>query len=92
MVADPPRGRARGRPGRREVLLERGAVSLEELDAEQLESRKSMIDTDGLRHAALRRLLQRDFTPRSLEGYESFLRGLTATTLDAALAWASSTS
>ena len=65
---------------------ERGAVSLEELDAEQLESRKSMIDTDGLRHMALRRLLQGDFTPRSLEGYETFLRGLTATTLDAALA------
>jgi len=64
---------------------ERGAVSLEELDPEQLEIRKSLIDTDGLRHAALRRLLQRDFTPRSLSGYETFLRGLTATTLDAAL-------
>ncbi len=64
---------------------ERGAVSLEELDLEQLELRKSMIDTDGVRHAALRRLLQRDFTPRSLAGYETFLRGLTAMTLDAAL-------
>ncbi len=64
---------------------ERGAVSLEELDPEQLELRKSMIDTDGVRHAALRRLLQRDFTPRSLGGYETFLRGLTAMTLDAAL-------
>lgn len=64
---------------------ERGAVSIEELDSEQLEVRKSMIDTDGVRHAALRRLLQRDFTPRSLGGYETFLRGLTATTLDAAL-------
>ena len=64
---------------------ERGAVGLEELDAEQLESRKSMIDMDGVRHAALRRLLQGDFTPRSLDGYKSFLRGLTATTLDAAL-------
>ncbi len=65
---------------------ERGAVSIEELDPEQLEVRKSMIDTDGVRHAALRRLLQRDFSPRSLGGYETFLRGLTATTLDAALA------
>lgn len=64
---------------------ERGAVGLEELDAEQLESRKSMIDMDGVRHAALRRLLQGDFAPRSLDGYETFLRGLTATTLDAAL-------
>ena len=41
---------------------ERGAVSLEELDAEQLESRKSMIDTDGLRQA-LCRLLQATSLP-----------------------------
>ena len=63
-----------------------GAVNLEELDAGQLEIRKSMLETDGVRHRALRRLLQRDFNARSLAGYETFLRGLTARTLDAALA------
>jgi cytochrome P450 len=63
-----------------------GAVNLEELDADQLEMRKSMLETDGARHWALRRLLQREFTARSLAGYETFLRGLTATTLDAAFA------
>lgn len=63
-----------------------GAVSLEELDDEQLEIRKSMLETDGARHWALRRLLQREFTASSLKGYETFLRGLTATTLDAAFA------
>jgi cytochrome P450 len=63
-----------------------GAVSLEELDPEQLEIRKSMLETDGARHWALRRLLQREFTASSLRGYETFLRGLTATTLDAAFA------
>jgi cytochrome P450 len=63
-----------------------GAVNLEELDAEQLQIRKSMLETDGARHFALRRLLQRDFSARSLAPYETFLRGLTATTLDAALA------
>ena len=62
-----------------------GAVNLEELDAEQLEIRKSMLETDGARHFALRRLLQRDFSARSLADFEPFLRGLTATTLDAAL-------
>ena len=31
---------------------------LEELDEEQLEVRKSMLETDGARHFALRRLLQ----------------------------------
>jgi len=65
---------------------QKGAVSLEELDDEQLELRRSMLETDGARHWALRRLLQSDFTARSLASYESFLRGLTATTLDAAFA------
>ncbi|WP_088319362.1 cytochrome P450 [Kineosporia sp. R_H_3] len=61
------------------------AVNLEELDSDQLEIRKSMLETDGARHFALRRLLQRDFSARALAPYETFLRGLTATTLDAAL-------
>lgn len=63
-----------------------GAVSLEELDARQLEIRRSMLETDGARHMALRRLLLRDFSARNLGPFETFLRGLTATTLDAALA------
>lgn len=72
--------------GRDDVTFssERGAVSLEELDRTQLEIRKSMLETDGARHWALRRLLQKDFTARALAGYETFLRGLTAVTLDAA--------
>ncbi len=65
---------------------ELGGANLEELDAEQIEVRKSMLETDGVRHAALRRLTQREFTARSLTGYEAFLRGLTRSTVDAALA------
>jgi cytochrome P450 len=65
---------------------ERGGVSTEELDAEQLEARKSMLETDGVRHRALRRLMQGEFTPKAVAGYETFLRGLTASTLDAAFA------
>jgi cytochrome P450 len=65
---------------------ELGGANLEELDAEQLEVRQSMLETDGARHTALRQLLQRDFNARALVGYESFLRGLTRTTIDAALA------
>jgi cytochrome P450 len=63
---------------------ERGTVNLEELDDEQIEARKSMLETDGIRHRSLRRLMQGEFTPRAVSGYETFLRGLTATTLDAA--------
>jgi cytochrome P450 len=62
-----------------------GAVSLEELDQEQLDTRRSMLETDGARHWALRRLLQKDFTPKAVAHYGTFLRGLTAATLDAAL-------
>ncbi|MCU1440169.1 MAG: cytochrome [Rhodoglobus sp.] len=65
---------------------ERATVNLEELDEEQIEARKSMLETDGIRHRALRRLMQGEFTPRAVAGYETFLRGLTATTLDAAFA------
>ncbi len=65
---------------------ELGGANLEELDAEQLEVRQSMLETDGIRHAALRRLTQREFTARSLTGFEAFLRGLTRCTVDAALA------
>ena len=65
---------------------ERGTVNLEELDADQIEARKSMLETDGVRHRALRRLMQGEFTPRAVAGYETFLRGLTASTLDAAFA------
>ena len=42
---------------------ERGAVNLEELDDEQLDARKSMLETDGERHRALRRLTQGELSP-----------------------------
>jgi cytochrome P450 len=63
-----------------------GAVNLEELDQSQIEIRKSMLERDGTRHRALRKLLQPSFTPKALAVYESFLRGITSNTLDVALA------
>ena len=61
-------------------------TNLEEVDAEQEEARRSLLETDGSRHRALRRLLQGQFTPGAVAKYETFLRGLTAGTLDAAFA------
>ncbi|MFM2385039.1 MAG: hypothetical protein RL166_913 [Actinomycetota bacterium] len=61
-------------------------TNLEEVDAEQEEARRSLLETDGSRHRALRRLLQGQFTPAAVGRYETFLRGLTATTLDNAFA------
>lgn len=61
-------------------------TNLEEVDAEQEEARRSLLETDGSRHRAMRRLLQGQFTPAAVANYEVFLRGLTATTLDKAFA------
>jgi len=61
-------------------------TNLEEVDAEQEQARRSLLETDGTRHRALRRLLQGQFTPAAVGRYETFLRGLTATTLDNAFA------
>lgn len=61
-------------------------TNLEEVDSEQEEARRSLLETDGARHRALRRLLQGQFTPAAVAHYETFLRGLTATTLDNAFA------
>jgi cytochrome P450 len=60
-------------------------VNLEEVDDDLMAIRRSMLETDGARHHALRRLLQRDFSHRAVAQYEVFLRGLTGRTLDAAL-------
>ncbi|MDA8209333.1 MAG: cytochrome P450, partial [Actinomycetota bacterium] len=60
-------------------------VNLEEVDDDLMEIRRSLLETDGTRHRAMRRLLQRDFGAQSLKIYEEYLRGLTKVTLDAAL-------
>ncbi|MFZ2502090.1 MAG: cytochrome P450 [Nocardioides sp.] len=62
-------------------------VNLEEVSAEDRDVRRSMLETDGERHHALRRLIQREFTPRNLmKNYEGFLRELTRNTIDSAFA------
>jgi cytochrome P450 len=61
-------------------------VNLEEVDDDQIKRRASILELDGVRHRALRGLLQRQFGAAVISQYADFLRGLTATTLDAALA------
>ncbi|MCE7002847.1 cytochrome P450 [Kibdelosporangium philippinense] len=60
-------------------------TNLEEVDDDQIAIRASLLETDGLRHRALRGLLQRQFAAPAINQYADFLRGLTARTLDAAL-------
>lgn len=60
-------------------------VSLEELDDEQLAVRTSLIDTDPPRHTQLRKVVAPAFTPRVVNTFETFLRGIVGRALDAAL-------
>jgi cytochrome P450 len=60
-------------------------VNLEEVDDDYVAPRRSMLESDGTRHQALRKLLQRDFNGRMLQRYEEFLRGLTVSTITEAL-------
>lgn len=61
-------------------------VNLEEVDDDLMELRRSMLETDGPRHRALRKLIQREFSPGPLaRNYENFLRDLTNVTIDNAL-------
>jgi cytochrome P450 len=61
-------------------------VNLEEVDDDLMDLRRSMLETDGLRHRALRKLIQREFSQGPLtRKYEEFLRGLTKVTVANAL-------
>ena len=60
-------------------------VNIEEVEDELQEIRRSLLETDGPRHASLLALMQREFSPRALRGYEGFLRELTKQTVDKAL-------
>jgi cytochrome P450 len=62
-----------------------GGTSLEDLEPDQIEARKSMIDMDPPRHDELRGLIARRFTPRAVKLWEDQVRMVTDRVLDAAL-------
>jgi cytochrome P450 len=64
---------------------ELGGTSLEDLDEEQIQARKSMIDMDPPRHDELRGLIARRFTPRAVHVWEEQVRRVTREVLDRAL-------
>ncbi len=62
-------------------------VNLEDVDDDLQDLRRSLLEMDGTRHRALRKLIQREFGRGPLtRTYAEFLRGLTRSTVDAALA------
>jgi cytochrome P450 len=62
-----------------------GVVSMTDLDVEQLDARRTMLEEDAPRHPSLRKLLAADFLPRAVRAYEELIRGLTRVVLDEAL-------
>src|SRR3954453_4747870 len=62
-----------------------GGTSLEDLEAEHVEARKSMLDMDPPRHDELRGLIARRFTPRAVGVWEEQVRTVTREVLDVAL-------
>lgn len=64
---------------------ELGGTSLEDLEPEHVEARKSMIDMDPPRHDELRGLINRRFTPRAVTVWEEQVRRVTNEVLDRAL-------
>lgn len=64
---------------------ELGAVSLEELDEEQLAIRKTMLETDPPRHREMRNICNKRFSARGVLQFEYFIRDVARGVLDRAL-------
>lgn len=63
-----------------------GHTNLWDLEADALEARRSLIDTDGADHVRLRRLVSKVFTPRNIRRWEGTTRAITNELLDAYVA------
>ena len=55
---------------------ELGGTSLQDLTPEELEARKSMLDTDPPPHTRMRAIVNKGFTPRVINEYEARIREL----------------
>jgi cytochrome P450 len=62
-----------------------GAVALEELGPDQLEIRRSMLETDPPRHRELRNICNKRFSARAVGRYEDYIRNVARGVLDRAL-------
>jgi cytochrome P450 len=62
-----------------------GGTSLEDLEPEHIEARKSMIDMDPPHHDELRALVNRRFTPKAVGVWEQQVRKVVKQVLDGAL-------
>ncbi|MGA2969097.1 MAG: cytochrome P450 [Acidimicrobiales bacterium] len=66
-----------------EIFSSRLGIRIEDMDPEETEARRTMMEMDSPEHTRLRRLVSRPFAPKSINGYEESVRELAAQVLDA---------
>jgi cytochrome P450 len=59
-----------------ELFSSRYGIRMEDMDAEETEARRTLMEMDSPEHTRLRRLVSRPFTPRVVAGYEDAVREL----------------
>ncbi|HEY5110898.1 MAG TPA: cytochrome P450 [Acidimicrobiales bacterium] len=65
-----------------ELFSSRFGIRLEDMDPEETEARRTMMEMDAPEHTRLRRLVSRPFAPRSVAQYEDAVRELAIEVLD----------
>ena len=65
-----------------EVFSSRIGIRLEDMDPEETEARRTMMEMDAPEHTRLRRLVSRPFAPKSVNEYEATVRSLAGEVLD----------
>jgi cytochrome P450 len=65
-----------------DIYSSRFGIRLEDMDEEETEARRTMMEMDSPDHTKLRRLVSRPFAPRSVAEYEESVRALVVEILD----------
>jgi cytochrome P450 len=65
-----------------DIYSSRLGIRLEDMDEDELEARRTMMEMDSPEHTKLRRLVSRPFAPKSVAEYEDAVRELAAEILD----------
>ncbi|MDG2114265.1 MAG: cytochrome P450 [Actinomycetota bacterium] len=68
-----------------ETFTSSEGIRLEDMDAEEADARRTLMETDPPEHTRYRRLVSRGFTPRVVGTYEEAIRGLAIEVLDRAV-------
>ncbi len=68
-----------------ETFTSTAGIRMEEMDREETEARRTLMELDPPEHTRLRRLVNRGFTRRTVEAYEAAIREITRAVLDEAL-------